>query len=193
MKKTTCTRMFTLTLLAIVLVGFGSCKKDKKSRSENFLNSYLEQSGFNQKSTDAGGFASEFGLFFTPLKPGAIKKIHVKIPGVQNSLRVTVWEVAANKVLFSQVMNVSTANATTSLDVAALSLQQNVEYAISINSIPFYRRTRNDAGNAAYPFTCGNIKVLNYKWANGTTQSLPANIALNYYGGDMSFDFLPND
>lgn len=40
--------------------------------------------------------------------------------------------------------------------------------------------TKNQGNNAAYPFTCGNIKVLNYKWTNGAAQSLAANIMEGY-------------
>ena len=184
--------MFTLTLLAIVLVGFGSCKKDKKSRPENFLNSYLEQSGFNQKVTDQA-VHSEFGLFFNVLKAGVIQKVYVKIPKVQNDVRVTIWEVGANKVLYSQVVNVSTANAVFSSDVTGLSLQPGIEYAITINTLSFYQRRKNDNSNVTYPYTCGNIKILNYKWGGGGSRVIPSNIERGYYGGDMSFDFLPND
>ncbi len=51
--------------------------------------------------------------------------------------------------------------------------------------------TKNQGNNAAYPFTCGNIKVLNYKWANGAAQSLTATIAQNYYGGICHLIFYP--
>lgn len=193
MKVITCTSVFKLALTGLLFIGLFSCKKDKKSSPENFLNSYLQQSGFNQKSEDVGTVPTEFGLFFTTLKPGTIKKIHVQIPGIRNSLRVTLWNVATNQPLYSQVINVTTVNTTFSVDVTGVSLQPDVEYAISMNSIPFYRRKKTDGTNAVYPFTCGNIKILNYKWRDGTTQALPNVNALNYYGGDLSFDFLPND
>lgn len=192
MKATTCTQVLKLSLLVLLFIAAPACKKDKKSSPENFLNAYLEQSGFNQKSTDITA-TSEFGLFFSPAKPGSINKVYVKTPKVQNNIRVTIWEVATKKILFSQLINASTANTFFSADVTGLSVIQDVEYAITINTASFYQRKKTDNSNATYPFTCGNIKILSYKWGTGTTEVLPANVALNYYGGDMSFDFLPND
>lgn len=187
------TRPFTLavslTLLTVLSTGLFSCKKDKANRTENFLESYLQQSGFNEATAERNA-NSEFGLFFTPIKTGTVKKVYVKTPAVQNNIRVTIWEVGANKILYSQVINASTANTFFSADVTGLSLTKDVEYAVTMNTTSYFERKKTNGTAATYPITVGNIKILSYKWRTGSTQVLPVNVAVNYYGGDTSFDFV---
>lgn len=189
---------FTKTILVLLAITISSCSKDDgpSYTEENFMNGFLSNSGFTATTApiiNSGNF--EFGLEFTPLVKGKITSLKVKLPDVNTALRVTIWDksTATATVVRTETVNVSSADTEQSFDIADLELTANHQYAISMNSNDWYEHRRTGSTDATYPITSGNIRIDNYKWISGTTQASPTNIALNYYAGDVSFNFLQID
>lgn len=190
---------FTKTILAIVItITLSSCSKDDgpSYNEENFMAGFLTNSGFSDV-TDAtvNGGSYEFGTEFTPLVKGKITSLKVKLPAINNALRVTIWDKSTPTatVIRSETVNVTAADTEQGFDIADLELTANKQYAITMNSDDWYNHRRTGNTNATYPVTSGNIRIDNYKWIGGTTQTYPTNIALSYYAGDISFNFLQID
>ena len=94
----------TIIIIALCALTF-SCKKKETANSEvNFLSAYLAATGFDEDTTVIvnSGFY-EFGLSFKPLVNGKITAVVVKIPDVNTSLRVTIWDKATANVLKTEI------------------------------------------------------------------------------------------
>lgn len=182
--------------IAILFLIFGmfatSCKKkDNKTifPEENPLNSYHTQAGFTTITdfVDAGSY--EFGLVFSPNVKGQINAITVKLPDVNPSLKVTIWDYVTQTVLLTEIVNVSTSNTIITKAILAFALEKDKKYLITMNSNDWYKKAKADNSNATYPITAGNIKFLEYRWGSGNTQTFPSNVSLDYNAGDLSFVF----
>jgi hypothetical protein len=191
---------FTKTIVAIAttLILFSCSKDDDRPNysEENFMTGFLTSSGFSA-STDASinGGSYEFGTEFTPLVKGKITSLKVKPPATNGALRITIWDksTATATVIRSETVNVTAANTEQGFDIVDLELTANHQYAITMNSDDWYNHRRTGNTDVTYPITSGNIRIDNYKWIGGTTQSYPTNIALSYYAGDVSFNFIQID
>lgn len=185
------TKAIVILITAITLV---SCSKDDDGptfNEENFMNGFLTNSGFSASTTNyinAGSY--EFGLEFTPLVKGKITSLKVKLPAVNNALRITIWDKVTTTVIRTETVNVTAANTEQSFDVSDLELTANHQYAITMNSDDWYDHRRTGETEVTYPITSGNLRIDNYKWSSGTTQIYPTNISLTYYAGDVSFNFI---
>ena len=157
---------------------------------ENFLDGYLATSNFSQATVNnINNGDYEFGSEFTPLVKGKITVLKVKLPDVRTNLRVTIWEKVAGTVLRTETVNVAVANTVTILDITDLDLVKDKDYAITMNSNDWYDRRKTDGTVTTYPITVGNVRVNSYKWIGGTAATYPTTVALNYYAGDLSFNF----
>jgi hypothetical protein len=187
------TQAIVLLVAAITLV---SCSKDDDGptfNEENFFNGFLINSGFSA-ITDANinGGSYEFGTEFTPLVKGKITSLKVKLPATNTTLRVTIWDKSTTTatVIRTETVNVTAADTEQGFDIPDLELTANHQYAITMNSDDWYNHRRTGNTDVTYPITSGNIRIDSYKWIGGTTQTYPTNIALSYYAGDVSFNFL---
>ena len=192
--------IFKLCMILLIMPLVSSCSKDDDGDSgptyneENFMESYLTSTGFNQAKSDfvdSGNY--EFGLDFTPLVKGKITSLKVNLPAVNNSLRITIWDKAASTIIKTEIVNVSTANTDFTFDIVDLELVKNKEYSITMNSNDWYNRVKTDGTDAVYPITAGNIQLDRYRWGSGVAQNLPGSISSNYYAGDLSFNFIQID
>lgn len=190
-----------LQLLLVCLIALISCSKDDDPstndahQSENFLNGYLMKTGFKENVNASGGGFYEFGLHFKPLNKGKIQKIRIKIPEVNNALRVTLWDSNEQNVYWDQVFDINQANQEFVFDIMDITLEKNKEYAISMNNDSWYEWNKNNLGTVTYPFVIGNIEIQNYGYSeSGTSQTFPiAQMPTDYYAGDLSFDFIRMD
>lgn len=191
-----------LTPIAVLIVSLTlfSCSKDEEETippffffEENYLAGFLTNSGFSEITDNSiNGGDYEFGLDFTPLVKGKITSLKVKLPDVNNALRVTLWDksTATPTVIRTETINVTTANTEQNLDIVDIELTANQQYAITMNSDDWYNHRRTENTATTYPITSGNIRIDNYKWIFSTTQIYPTNISTTYYAGDLSFNFL---
>jgi len=192
--KTTILKL-ALVLLFIPLIS--SCSKDDDGDSgptyseENFMDNYLTSTGFDEESVEFVNSGSyEFGLEFTPLVKGQITSLAVKLPDVNNSLRITIWDVAAGTIVKTEIVNVSAAGNLFTFDVVDIELVKDKKYCISMNSNDWYERSNTAGTDTSYPTVAGNISIDAYKWAGGLNHEYPTLEATDYYAGDLSFNFL---
>ena len=158
------------------------------------METYLASTGFNQDSGERVNFGDyEFGLEFTPLVKGKILALKVKLPDINNSLRITIWDKATTSLINAGTVDVSAANTEFIFDITDLELVANKEYAITMQSDDWYMRQKTDAANAVYPIIAGNIRIDKYIWGDGVDQVYPAESSSLFYGGDLSFDFLQTE
>lgn len=156
---------------------------------ENPLDKYHELAGFTTTTNFINSGSYEFGLAFSPNVKGRITAITIKLPDANPSLRITFWDYTAKTILRTETVNVASSNTLITKEISELALEKDKKYMITMNSNDWYKRTKPDNSNAAYPITAGNIKFLEYKWGSGTTQTFPVNTSLDYNGGDLSFNF----
>lgn len=179
----------TLLFLAIG-IATTACKKEKTAfAEENPLSAYLAATGFNVVDNKINTASSEFGLAFSPNVKGQINAITVKIPDVNPSLKVTIWDYTTKTVLRTEIVNVTSSNVITTKPISPLALEKDKKYMITMNSQDWYKEHKADNSAATYPITAGNIKIWEYSWIGGSAQAFPTNIDPTYYAGDLSFVF----
>jgi hypothetical protein len=188
--------IFSLFLLAVLAV---SCSSDNdngpepiKYAEENPLDAYMAGSGFSQKAVDVKNSGIyEYGFSFKPTVTGKINALVIKIPDVNPTLRITVWDAATKMVIKSEVINVTTANVTVEKAITPIVLTKDKEYFFTVNSDDWINRTKTDGSAATYPIVAGNITITGYAFISSTAAEtlFPTNIRTTYYAGDMSFKF----
>lgn len=188
----------TILTLFTVAIFAASCSSDDnnpdpvKYNEENPLDAYMAGSGFSQKAVDqknAGIY--EYGFSFKPTVTGKINAIIVKIPDVNATLRVTLWDAATKTVIKSEIVNVATANVAVEKTITPIPLTKDKEYFFTVNSDDWINRTKTDGSAATYPIVAGNITITGYAFISSTaTETLfPTNPRNTYYAGDMTFKF----
>ena len=146
--------MKTYNILACFLLAISSiisCNNDSEnSYVTNFLSDYLKLTKFENKVTSIkNGNSMEAGLFFTPSADGKITKLKVKIPDVNNALKITLWK--GPTILKTETVNVTKADTEQVFDISDVMLTKGTEYAIPMNYNDWYKRTITDGSNATYP------------------------------------------
>jgi hypothetical protein len=191
-----------ISILAIALfassISFVSCSKNDEPvpapiinsyPEENFLDTYLALTQFNQNTSNVTVGSAEIGTEFTPLVTGKITSLKVKLPTVNTTLRITLWDKSAETIIKTETVNVATANTLITFDINDIGLLKNKSYILSVNTTDFYQRTKTNNSNATYPVIAGNIRIDGIKGLAGTSQIIPSNSILNLYLGDFSFNF----
>ena len=186
----------TIAILALSILTFSCSKGDeaikKVYESENPLAKYLINTGFINAvpSFPALGFY-EVGFTFKPLVVGKIISISIKLPAVRNNIKVTIWDLQTQLVVFDNSFNVSTAASNMVFDINPLSLAANKDYVISMNTDSYYINSANiyNPVSISHPIIVGNISILNSRSKSGNTQMLPTMISTSSYSGNCSFNF----
>jgi hypothetical protein len=188
--------LLAITLFASSLLFISCSKKDEpiltptQAPEQNPLAGYLAATGFDQvTSNNINLINSEFGLSFKPLVNGKITAFVVKIPDVNATLRMTIWNKTSGTVLKTETINYATAGLEVTKEITPLDIFAGTEYFVTFNSGDWYNRRRTNGSNATYPITVGDISITGYSYANGLAQTLPDSPQLSYYGGDISFKF----
>lgn len=185
-----------LILISLSIVSCSSNSDEEKApviyQYENPLDLYMAGSGFNQKAVDvknSGIF--EYGFSFKPTVTGKISSYFVKIPDVNNALRITLWDASTKTVIKSEKMFISVANMAFEKTIAPILLTKDKEYFLSVNSDDWINRTRTDGSVATYPIVAGNIVITSYAYISSTaTETIfPTNVRNTYYSDDVSFKF----
>lgn len=183
------------SLLTIAIFSISCSSDDDKGVSyseENPLDLYLSATGFSQKAVEVKNSGTyEYGFSFKPTVTGKINALIVKLPDVNPSVRITIWDAAAKTVIKSEVLNVTTANVTIEKAISPIALQKNKEYFFTINSDDWINRTKTDGSAATYPIVAGNITITGYAYITSTAAEtlFPTNARNTYYAGDMTFKF----
>lgn len=187
------------TILTVLLITIStvSCSSDDdkdavKYNEENPLDAYMAGSGFSQKAVDVKNSGIyEYGFSFKPTVTGKINSLIVKIPDVNPTLRVTLWDAATKTVIKSETINVATANVTVEKAISPIALTKDKEYFFTVNSDDWINRTKTDGSAATYPIAAGNITITGYAYISSTAAEtiFPTNARNTYYAGDVTFKF----
>ncbi|MBP7257479.1 MAG: DUF4082 domain-containing protein, partial [Chitinophagales bacterium] len=130
MKKTIIILLFTIVII--------SCSKEENKTpiiygEENPLNGFLSQLFYYEETytyiNELGGIA-QVGMSFTPLVKGKINAIVVKIPSVNNNLKVAIWDKQTRAKLRVEYLNVTSANSFITKEITPLELTKDKEYVI---------------------------------------------------------------
>ncbi|MDQ1163893.1 hypothetical protein [Flavobacterium sp. SORGH_AS_0622] len=187
----------TILTLLLIAVSTVSCSSDDdkdavKYNEENPLDAYMAGSGFSQKAVDVKNSGIyEYGFSFKPTVTGKINSLIVKIPDVNPTLRVTLWDAATKTVIKSETINVATANVTVEKAISPIALTKDKEYFFTVNSDGWINRTKTDGSAVTYPIVAGNITITGYAYISSTAAEtiFPTNARNTYYAGDVTFKF----
>lgn len=189
MKKTIIILLFTIVII--------SCSKEENKTpiiygEENPLNGFLSQLFYYEETytyiNELGGIA-QVGMSFTPLVKGKINAIVVKIPSVNNNLKVAIWDKQTRAKLRVEYLNVTSANSFITKEITPLELTKDKEYVITMFSDDYYARNRTDNAVGEFPVISGNIKMTKSVSGEGETELFPLGGSSNQYFGDCSFNF----
>ncbi len=181
----------TIIILAICALTF-SCKKEKVENSEvNPMEAYLTATKFNENKIEIKSFNStyEFGLSFKPLVNGKITALVVKVPDVNSSLRLTIWDKATATILKTETINYNIASKEVVVSIEAINVVEGTEYMVTVNNNSNYSYKRNDDSDVTYPIIVGNLSITGFARITGAIQTLPNVYKTNFYSGDISFKF----
>lgn len=131
----------------------------------------------------------ELGLEFAPLVKGKINSLVVRIPDVNNILKVTLWDKASQTALKTETLNIAVANKLYTFDIEDITLTKNKTYIISFNTNDATDRLRNNSTDATYSITSGNIRIDGFKRKFSATPIFPTETISYGYAGDLSFNF----
>ena len=182
-------------LLSLIAVTLSKCSSDNESQDtfaeENPLPQLLQQSGFDgEKITYIDdNNAYEIGFGFTPAVNGNIKSLVVKLPKINNDIRVTIWDSETELPILTETVNVTQANQFITKNIAPLSLEQGHGYAITMNTRDYYMWHRQNQGAATWPIMCGNIDITTIHEDIVTDHEFPNFGVINAYFGDCTFIF----
>jgi len=179
-----------LTVFTITLVTFSCSKDDSPTFSqENPLDGFATATNLILSNTliDSGDY--EFGLKFTATVNGNINSVTTTIPGDNDNLRITIWDVETEAILRTETITNVKADVQSSLDITPLAISKDKEYMITFNNDDWYDKRPEEGGDIAYPINIGNISITAYGYISGTEQLFPTSFPTNYYAGDLSFGF----
>lgn len=190
--------MKTLQKVSIIflLLFLTSCSNDDEPtpntpvyNEENPLQSFLTTSGFNQQTMEQTATNDLLaGLSFKPTVTGKINSLLVKLPVINNNLKVTIWDNATGNLLRQEIVNVTSANTEIATQITPLQLEKDKIYVIAMQTNTAFVRYKTDQTNASFPITAGNIQILSYREGTSTT-TIPNDNYYNLYAGDCIFKF----
>lgn len=184
-----------ISILAFVI--FSCSKNDPKEPvvpvvypEENPMMVYMTASGFGQSTASFLNLNdNEMGFSFRPEVTGKINAVLVKIPVINNAVRVTIWDKTSKIILRTETVDVTTANTEITKIITPLYLTKKREYLISINTNSWYTHTKTDGSTTIYPIIAGNITITGSQSHSDITQTLPNVGWFDFYRGDVSFVF----
>lgn len=191
----------TILTIASFITIMMSCSKDNETTSPvtppvaanpevNPLAAYLIATGFSEKTTNVINLDDyEFGISFKPIVNGKITALVVKIPDVNPTLRMTIWNKTTATVLKTETINYATADVEVTKAITPLDVVAGIEYFVTFNSNDWYNHERNNSSNTTYPLLIGDISITSYAFILGTAQAMPNASQVTYYAGDISFKF----
>lgn len=199
--KTLKTNLSILFLLVILssLFTFISCRKDDKNEEtkafveENPLAAYEAAAGFASVSASSNNNDYQSGLVFIPKVNGKINSLVAKLPAVNSNLIVKIWDFDSKAVLLTENINVNAAAVNVTKSISPFSLIKDKKYIITMTTKNYYHKQKAIGVNVNYPITAGNIIITGFRINQYGDTTYPSIDAVNFYEGDLSFNFLQNE
>lgn len=192
-------------LLLVAVLAFSSCSKDNEPKVEtsyvnpypveNFLNSYLEATGFNQKSENqisTFGYYN-YGTVFKPKVNGTINSVYLKLPQSDGDVVIRIWKVSTQALLKSFSVIVATNNLGVTIDTNKFPLLKDEEYVISMKVNSWFDRKKTNDTYISFPVDINNIKITGYIQQSQETFPYLYKTETRVYNGDLSFNFQQTD
>ena len=185
----------TIGILALSIFTI-SCSKDDDPLpakalfpEENFLQGYLTTSNFNQQvSSQNTSEYYNYGIAFKPKVNGTINSIVIKLPSSDGGVVVRIWKVSTQVLLKTIPVVVATNNLEVTIPIDKVPLLKDEEYIVTMKVNSCFVRKRTNGSSVTYPIEIDNIKITNV--IDTSINSYPGNNSrLNYYFGDISFNF----
>jgi anaerobic ribonucleoside-triphosphate reductase len=188
---------YILFFLGLVLIANIACNKPSTEVfiAENPIDSFLMSTGYNQKDS-AVYFDKpwEMGFTFTPMVEGNISALTIKLPELNHSLRVSIWDANTFKILQSEIVDIKTANTNYSISIEPLQLIKFNNYIISFLTKDVFVKSRLDKKGAKFPVRCGNVDITSINLSDGpltiSNTDYPYITDPKSYYGNLGFTFL---
>ena len=156
---------------------------------ENPFNAFIAtMSNSGQVSNSIYGEV-QWGYIFKCTERGKINSLMIKIPVINNALKVYMWDKATLALIKTEIVNVSAANVNIIKIVTPILLEKNKEYVITIFSDDYIVHS-SPSGAVSYPVVAGTIQILGtLSGVDGACPTGIGNGSSNSYRGDVSFNF----
>src|SRR6218665_185297 len=202
MKNFFCFLMLTTTILCLF-----SCSDDDNANQnpgpmvvfpaepsiagENPMPSFFSATGFGQMNTAYIDFDDhDLGFSFVPNTIGKINAFLVKLPQMNDHVRITVWDKETATLLRTEYMDVISVNSYVTLEIKPLALQKDKEYVVSITNDDFIICKKQENGpDVTYPVAVGNITITGSIRQLSNATAMPDTYVQNSIGGICSFLF----
>jgi len=173
-----------LLLIVLSFVAF-SCSNDEETPEPSVLSEqrvvagFLKAANFNNSVNAKSDIYEDYGMRFIPISNGVIKSIEIELPYADENIRVTLWDVASQTVLFSEIFDKVPRKKIAIKNITPYKLIKNKEYMISYLSNQCYLRYDKVEGtNVQYPILVGDVSVQGF------------NAATHFYG-EIDNTFFP--
>jgi hypothetical protein len=190
-----------ITLLLAIITLASACKKEEEE-----IVPYAEETPYYgflaglisntiiQEFFWEPSMSQEIGYVFTPLANGRITAFEAKLPFVYGNLSVSIWDYDTQALIRTEQLNMMLANTIIKKNIAAINLQANKKYVISMNTNVWYRYQKTlEDGIVQYPYRAGNIRIDDYAIGGAGTFPSSNNPGNRYFEGDVAFSFLRVD
>lgn len=160
---------------------------------ENPFASFIEQANYNDfllPCTNNSDVYYNVGLLFKPTSKGTINSLVVKLPVVNNSLEITLWDFTSKTKIRTEIMNVAIANQETTKNIIPIELIKNKKYIISMKTNSYYLWHEANWTQPKLPLKCGNIEITTPISSIENSSSMPSSGSGNFCNGECSFYFL---
>ncbi len=152
-----------ISILALIFLLTSCSKSDDSSVApkvypeENFLQGFLNNSGFVNPTSQASSMG--FGFQFKPKVNGKINSFVLKLPQVENEVRVTLKkEDVFSAAIYDELINVTTSNTDFVKVITPIQLEKGVNYYLIVKTYnSFYKYSRTSSNQAVIS---GNIEII---------------------------------
>lgn len=173
MPTNTLTRAALLCMFSLLLC----CKKDTPAKEESPFFAFFEETAILIDTVAQATDTWEYGFKFSPLKTGKVGKMGIKLP-VKGSFTVTLWDLSGPTpaILKTHVVYSAEAHETAFSEISSIALEKGAHYGLTILANSFYRLTKSDNSDFAFPRTVDNIMVESFHESINNTNlaSFPA-------------------
>lgn len=188
MKK--CYNILRIGFTMLILLSANFTLAQNKTPATDLLKQYLIKTKFIELGHKVVNVRNiEAGLTFSANEPMKITELQVRVPGIYEMLRVTIWDYDTQKVLRKEYMKVPQMSKKMIMKIKPFELKKNKKYVISMNFNDWYSRFNRASKNATYPIKLDEITIHDFRFTESgeTEQIFPGKSVFNVYHGDLNF------
>ncbi|MFC6267494.1 DUF4082 domain-containing protein [Frigoriflavimonas asaccharolytica] len=188
-----------MLLIFVFMFALESCRKDNDEliiptvvyAVESPMSAYMASLSDTTPNT-VNGANYEVGVVISPKVQGNLNALQIKLPIINNAVRVTIWDTSTQAIIRTEVVDVNANNTVITKNIAALALQKDKQYTVTMNVAGYYYYG-SSAGPAltSYPLTIGNIIYNNFIYGTGVAAAAayPTITSAGEYAGELNVVF----